>query len=185
MIISTIYSIWTAPSCEEKTIICCSFLVEKVSSSITNIKFRITSGQSSFLVLLVFRADILAIPEVILLISFFICIIISKRCLNLLPGCSFLRISKSQILFFLLLDKLLRNMFIDIEFWFCNCLKRREISLNPLMQLLRQGPYRLVGLSIKVVIFLLMLIVKDLKRLNKLIDFFGIHLFSFKYYRWD
>ena len=95
VIISTVNSIRTASSREEKAIICCSFLVKKISSSITNIKFRIASCQSCFLVFLVFGADILAIPEVILLISFFICIIISKRCLNLLPGSSFLRISES------------------------------------------------------------------------------------------
>ena len=90
MIILAVDSIGTAPPGKEKTVVGCSLGIEQIGSSIANIEFRIAPSQGSFLIFLVFGTDILAIPEVVLLIPFFIGIIVSQRCLNLFPGCSLL-----------------------------------------------------------------------------------------------
>ncbi len=76
MIIFAVNTVCTAPSCKEQTEKPSKFLIEQIRSSISDIKFRITPRQCSLFFFLIFRTDVFTIPEIVLLISLFIRIII-------------------------------------------------------------------------------------------------------------
>lgn len=76
MIISAIDSIGAAPSGEEETVVGASLFIEEVCSGVANVEFGVAPGEGSLFVLLVLRANVLAIPEVVLFISLFVGVVI-------------------------------------------------------------------------------------------------------------
>lgn len=115
MIVFTVDSICTAASGEEETEISSTFFVEQIGSSIANVEFWIASGECGLLFLFVFGADILGIPEVILLISFFIGVVIGKGCFHLFAGGPLLGVSEGDPLGFLFFEVLLGDVFVDVK----------------------------------------------------------------------
>jgi len=166
MIIFAVHPVSTAAPSEEKAVKRPSSLVKKVGSSIAYIQLWVAPGKGSLLVFFVFGTDVLAVPEVILLIPFLVGIIIGQRCLHLFSGRPLKRIRKGQIFLSLVFDELLGNVLVDIAARLCCSFERSEISLDPIMQLLGQLPGGLAGLRIEVVVFVLPLIVVDLVGLN-------------------
>ena len=166
MVVPAVYSIGTASPGEEEAVVGSSLLIEQISSSVADIKFRVAPRQSCFLVFLVFGADVLAVPEVVLLIALLVGVVIGKGCLYLLPRCSLLGVSEGQILLFLFLHEFLRDVFVYVQFGLGDSLKRRKIGLHSNMQFLRKLPHRLISLSIEVVILLEILIIENLERFN-------------------
>ena len=78
MIILAVDSIGAASSGKKETEISSTFLIEEVSSCISDIKLRITSGKCGLLFLLVFSTDELGVPKVVLFISFFIGVVVGQ-----------------------------------------------------------------------------------------------------------
>lgn len=138
MIVFTIDSISTAASGEEETEICSTFLIEQICSSITDIKLWITSGECCLFILFIFGADVLGVPEVILLIAFFIGVVISKGCFDLFSGGFLFGVSEDNPLGFLFFEVLFGDVFVNVEselwsFGFKLC----EICLHSFVQLFR------------------------------------------------
>lgn len=177
MVVPAVDSIGTASPGEEEAVVGSSLLIEQISCSVADIEFRVAPRQSCFLVFLVFGADVLAVPEVVLLIAFFVGVVIGKGGLYLLPRCSLLGISEGQILLFLFLHEFLWDVFVYIELGLGDSLERRKIGLHPNMQFLGKLPHRLISLSIEVVVLLEILVIENLERFNQLVYFLGIHLF--------
>jgi len=78
VVVLAVDSIGTASSGKEQTIVSSSFFIEEISSSITNIKFGVASGESCLFVLLIFGTDVFAEPKVVFLITLFVGIVIGK-----------------------------------------------------------------------------------------------------------
>ena len=78
MVILAVDSVGAAATGKKEAEIGSTFLIKKVSRSVSNIKLRITPGEGGFLFLIILGANELGVPEVILLIAFLVSIIIGK-----------------------------------------------------------------------------------------------------------
>ena len=177
MVILAVDAIRATSSREEKTVEGSSFLIEEVCSSIADIELRVAFSKGGFLVLLVFRADVLAVPEVVFLIALLVGVIIGERCLDLLAGWPLEGVRKGEILLLFAFDELLGNVLVDVAAGFGGGAERGEIGLHAVVQLLRQLPNRLARLRVEVVVLFLLLVEENLERLDQLINLFAIHLF--------
>lgn len=119
MIKLAVDSIGAASPCKEETKICSSLLVEQISSCISNIKLGVTFCECCFFIFFILGANVLAEPKVVLLISFLIGVIVCQTGLYLFTSWSLHGISKGKILLLLLLDKLLRDMLVNIVSRIC------------------------------------------------------------------
>jgi hypothetical protein len=133
-------SIGAASPRKEETKVRSSLLIEQICSSIPDIQFWVALGQSCFLIFFILGTDVLAEPEVVFLISFLVRVIVSQTGLHLFAGRSLHSISEGNILLLFLLDKLLRDMLVDIVSWVGVVLERCEVGLNPIVKFLRQLP---------------------------------------------
>lgn len=92
-------------------------LFEEVGLRISHIALRIDTSQSSHLILLVLRRDVLTIPEVKLLIAFLIRVVIGETHFHLLPSrLSRAPLQKLHIFLTFFFDQLLRQVFVDVLF---------------------------------------------------------------------
>jgi len=65
----------TSPG-EKETKESSSLFIKEISGGVADIKFRVTLSQRSFFRFFVRRADIFAVPKVVFLITFFVCIVV-------------------------------------------------------------------------------------------------------------
>lgn len=76
MVIPAVDSVGATASGKKETVESSSFFVEEVGSGIAYVEFRVAPGQGSLLIFFVFGTDILAVPEVILFVSFLVGVVI-------------------------------------------------------------------------------------------------------------
>lgn len=175
MIIFAVNSISTTSSCKKQAEICSILLIEEISCRISYIELWIASRKGSLFIFLVFSANVFTIPEVVLLISLFISIIICQTFLYLFSSWFLISLRKFQILGLLLLCKLLWNIFVQIQLRLTFWSKCSQILLDSNMKLLRQLPYGLPSFRIKVIVSFIFFIIKYLIRFYKFIYLLGIH----------
>lgn len=135
MIILTVDPTSTAPSGKEEAEKSPTFLIEQIRRRIPDIQFRITSCQCRLFFLLVLGTDVLTVPEIVLLVSLLVGVVISQTCFHLFPGRFLLSLSKLHILDLLLLGKLFRNVSIQVELGVTLGRQGRQIRLHSHMQL--------------------------------------------------
>lgn len=86
MVIFAVNSVGAGSPGKEEAKIGTAFLVEQVCSSVSNIEFGIASGQGGLFIFFIFGANVLGIPEVILLIALLVGIVVSEGGFNLFAG---------------------------------------------------------------------------------------------------
>jgi hypothetical protein len=164
MVILAVDSVGAAATGKKEAEIGSTFLIEKISGSVADIKLRIAPGEGGFLFLIIFGANELGVPEVILLIAFLVSIIIGKGGLNLFSSRPLLSLSEGNPFIFFLFEVLFGDVFVDVKAEFGSFrFEGSEVDLNAFVELLGQLPDGLVGLGVEVVVALGCLVVVDLE----------------------
>lgn len=98
---------------------------------VADIELWVALGQRGLFFLLVFGADILAKPEIVLLVSFLVGIVIGKTDFDLFSSRPFHSLCELEILADLFFDKLFRNVLVNVEPWLSFGLECGEVGLYP------------------------------------------------------
>ncbi len=137
MVILAVDSVGATATGKKKAEIGSTFLIEKISSSVADIKLRIAPGEGGFLFLIILGADVLGVPEVILLIAFLVSIIIGKGGLNLFSCGSLFSLSEGNPFIFLFFEVLFGDVFVDVKAEFGSFrFEGSEVDLNTFVKLL-------------------------------------------------